>query len=64
MLDYSQITELISVIGFPIVAYGAMFAYMVKQDKDHKEEMDKMSEALNANTVALQKLTDVVEKNN
>lgn len=59
-MDVSAITGLISNVGFPIVAYGAMFYYMVKQDKDHKEEMSKMSEALSSNTIAIQKLTDII----
>lgn len=56
-MDYTTVTQLISNVGFPIVAYGAMFYYMIKQDKNHKEEMDKMSEALNGNTVALRELS-------
>lgn len=57
---YDQIVQLISAVGFPIVAYGAMFYYMVKQNKDHKEEMDKMSEALNGNTHAIMMLTNSI----
>lgn len=62
-MEYEQIVSLVSTVGFPIVAYGAMFYYMVKQNKEHKEEMDKMSDALCSNTIALQKLTDIVDKN-
>lgn len=62
--DYSAATQLIGTVGFPIVAYGAMFWYMVKQDRDHKEEMDKMSDAIVNNTLALQKLADAMENNN
>lgn len=61
-MDVSAITGLISNVGFPIVAYGAMFYYMVKQDKDHKEEMEKMSEALNGNTLALKELSASIKK--
>lgn len=61
-MDYTTVTQLISNVGFPIVAYGAMFYYMVKQDKDHKEEMEKMSEALNGNTLALKELSASIKK--
>lgn len=57
-MNPNDITTLIGTVGFPIVAYGAMFWYMVKQNQSHKEEMDKMAQALNNNTIALQKLTD------
>lgn len=63
-MDYNVVTTLIGTVGFPIVAYGAMFWYMVKQDRDHKEEMDKMSDAIVNNTLALQKLADAMENNN
>ena len=57
-MNPNDLTTLIGTVGFPIVAYGAMFWYMVKQNQSHKEEMDKMAQALNNNTIALQKLTD------
>lgn len=49
-----DIVSLIGSLGFPIVACGAMFWKMNDQDKKHKEEMDKMSEAINNNTKALE----------
>lgn len=55
----------ISTVGFPIVMCGALFWKMDKQDKEHKEEMDKTTEAINNNTIVLQKLmqmlTDKIE---
>ena len=55
----------ISTVGFPIVMCGALFWKMDKQDKEHKEEMNKSTEAINNNTVALQKfmqmLSDKIE---
>lgn len=55
----------ISTVGFPIVMCGALFWKMDKQDKEHKEEMNKTTEAINNNTVVLQKLmqmlTDKIE---
>ena len=58
-------------VGFPIVMCGAM-AWYVKDTSDkhreevqrlnsqHKEEMVQVTEALNNNTLALQKLCDKI----
>jgi hypothetical protein len=54
--------QLVGSLGFPIVACGALFWRMIKSDEQHKEEMNKMSEALNNNTSALVKLTEKLEK--
>lgn len=62
----------ISTVGFPIVVAGAMFWKMNKQDTDHKEEMNKLTEAVNAsnnkiteainnNSLVIQKLIDKME---
>lgn len=50
----------ISSVGFPIVMCGALFWKMDKQDKEHKEEMSKSTEAINNNTVVLQKLMQML----
>lgn len=61
-MDVSMIVQLVGSLGFPIVACGALFWRMVKSDEQHKEEMTKMSYALNNNTNALLKLTERLEK--
>lgn len=63
-MDVNSTIQLISTLGFPIVCCCAMFWYMVKMEEQHKEEMGKMSEALNNNTIALTKLTDRLGGNN
>lgn len=50
----------ISTVGFPIVMCGALFWKMDKQDKEHKEEMNKSTKAINNNTVVLQKLMQML----
>lgn len=57
-MNVTEITQLISTLGFPIVCCIALFWKMNKQDENHKEEMSKMTDALNNNTVALTKLSD------
>lgn len=67
-----QIFAAIGQYAFPIVACVVMGWYVkYTQDnyrkdiqelsKNHKEEIDKVTSALNNNTLALQKLTDVIE---
>lgn len=56
-----ELLQAISMVGFPIVAYGGMFWYMVKLNDNHKEEIDVMREALNQNTRALVELKDLIE---
>lgn len=57
-MDPNLILQAISSVGFPIVVAAALFWKMNQQDKDHKEEMQKVTEAVNNNTLALQKLVD------
>lgn len=60
-MDVNAIIQLVGSLGFPIVASGALFWYVNKTDERHKEEMDKVSAALNNNTVALTKLVEKLE---
>lgn len=57
-MDVNTLIQLVSSLGFPVVCCGALFWKMVKTDEQHKEEMDKVTEALNNNTIALTKLSD------
>lgn len=57
-MDVNTLIQLVSSLGFPVVCCGALFWKMVKIDEQHKEEMDKIAEALNNNTIALTKLSD------
>lgn len=51
----------ISTVGFPVVVSCALFWKMNKQDEDHKQEMTKVTEAINNNTIALTKLIDKLD---
>ena len=55
------VLQAISTVGFPIVVAIALFWKMNKQDEDHKTEMVKVTEAINNNTIALQKLIDKLD---
>lgn len=60
-MDPNAITSLISNLGFPIAVACALFWKMNKQDEDHKQEMQKLTEALNNNTLAITQLKDSLE---
>lgn len=68
-MDFKAISDLISTVGFPIVCF-LMCGWYVKYREDkndekfdklnaqHDDESKRMTEAVNNNTLALQKLTD------
>jgi len=60
-MDVNMIMQAIGTLGFPIVAAGAMFWLVNKQNDQHKEEMNVVKEALNANTLALVELKNALE---
>lgn len=57
-MDVNLITQLVGSLGFPIMVAIACFWYINKQTEQHKAEIDKMAEAVNNNTLVLQKLLD------
>lgn len=56
------IINLIKDLGFPIAVCIAMFWLNNKQVEQHKEEMTKVTDALNNNTLALTELRDRLDK--
>lgn len=60
-MDVGTITQLIGSLGFPVACVIAMFYFWNKEREDHKEEMQKMTEALNNNTLALVKIETVLD---
>lgn len=61
-MDYQNIAGLISSVGFPIAACIAIFWQMNKQAEQHKQEMDKMTDALTNNTAAIVELSTLIKK--
>ncbi len=55
-MDVNIIMQLIGSVGFPIVACGAMFWLVNKLQDQHREDLDAIRSALNANTAALSEL--------
>ena len=71
VITMNEIVQVISAVGFPIVAAiacGMFVKWQYEQNakqveemrKEHKEEVSHMTEALNNNTLALQKLIDKI----
>ena len=57
----NDLSTLISTLGFPIAMCLIMCYYINKINEAHKVESDKFAEALNNNTVVLQKLCDKLD---
>ncbi len=57
-----NIVQIVAQLGFPIAMALLMFWYIMKKDEAHREEMNKMAEAVNNNTIVMQKLIDKLDK--
>ena len=57
-MDTGTIVQLISSLGFPIACCIAMFWQNNKLNESHKEEVSKLNEAINNNTIALNHIID------
>ena len=55
-MDVTAITTLITTVGFPVVVCLAMMYYVKYLNDQHKQEIDKLSEALQNNTLVMQRL--------
>lgn len=72
-MDIQLLLTAISSVGFPIVACGAMAYFFAKtnqnyredlkeQDRLHKEETKNLVDAINNNTLVVQRLCDKLDK--
>jgi hypothetical protein len=55
-MDVSALTQAIGSLGFPVVACIALYVQQNKNNEKHAQEMDKLSETINNNTLAITKL--------
>lgn len=62
-MEFTEFGQLIGSYGFPIVMCFLMFKQMNKQNEQHQEEMEKITAALNNNTIAIERLTALTETN-
>ncbi len=61
-MDIQAITTLIGSLGFPIAACIACFSMLNKEREEHKAEMQKVTEAIVNNTMALEALKGRLDK--
>nr|DAQ26355.1 MAG TPA: YvrJ protein family protein [Caudoviricetes sp.] len=59
-MEINSILQAVSTVGFPIAMCLICSYYIVNLNKEHKEETEKLTEALNNNTLVLQKLCDTI----
>ena len=60
-MDANTITTLITSVGFPIAVCLICFWYINKMQETDKAETHELTEALNNNTIVMQKLVDKLD---
>ena len=60
-MDAQVVGQLIASLGFPIVASGALFWFINKQEDRHKEEIASMRKTVEENTTVLSSLKDLIQ---
>lgn len=60
-MDLTVLTNLISTIGFPTAISVVLMWYIMKQNDNHSNEVKALTNALNNNTVILQRVCDKLD---
>lgn len=60
-MDITEVTQIISNVGFPIGMCLLVFYYMAKQDTKHTEETEHLRNTLQENTKVLQELSNLIK---
>lgn len=61
-MDVNAVMQLIGGLGFPIVACGALFWMLNRQNEMHREESAQMKEAIEQLKVAIMQLTNSLQQ--
>ena len=61
-MDPSAIGQLISSYGFPIVACGALFWYIVKEQRETRAVLDELKQIIQNNTNMTQQFFELVKE--
>lgn len=59
-MDCSSIIQVISNVGFPIAMSILLMFYMRENDQKHDEEVKNLREAIENNTIVMNKLIDKI----
>ena len=62
-MDITQITQIVSSVGFPIFCCIYLINNIQKMTENHKNELDKMATAIDNNTKAMTKLCNKIGVN-
>ena len=60
-MDVQVVGQLVASLGFPIVAAGALFWFVNKQEDRHKEEIEGVRQTLEDNTQVLTSLKELIQ---
>lgn len=60
-MEIDAMSTLVSTVGFPIAMCIFLVIIVYNMNKNHKDEMNDVKEALNQNTLVIQKLTDKLD---
>lgn len=60
-MDVQVIGQMIASLGFPIVACGAMFWMVNKQEERHRDDIAILSKTIEENTTMLSSLKDLIQ---
>lgn len=61
-MDPATIGQLIGAYGFPIVACGALFWYVVKEQRDTRTVLEELKSIIQSNTSITQQFLEVVKE--
>lgn len=62
IMDITTITQFIGTLGFPIAACCVLFWYLQKESENHKQEMNNMKDAIDANTSIITELKILIQQ--
>lgn len=57
----NEIIQAISSVGFPIVCSVLLGYLLLTEQKNHKEEMNQLKDAINSNTMIMVELKTLIE---
>lgn len=61
-MDVASIGQLIGSYGFPIVACGALFWYIVKEQRETRAVLDELKQIIQDNTSVTKQFFDLVKE--
>lgn len=62
MEEYTIFIEMVNRVGFPILACGALYNLVNKNNDRNNEQLDKITQAVNNNTIVLKEITTLLNK--